>query len=40
MTNDIAAYIRYYNLNRLHTAIGNMTPVQFENSMKEVSTFC
>lgn len=37
MKNDVAAYIRYYNLDRLHTSNGDMSPVQFENSQIKVS---
>ena len=30
MTQDVAAYIKYYNLNRLHSSNNNLSPVQFE----------
>jgi len=36
MKKDVAAYIRYYNLERLHSANGDKTPVSYENS-QEVS---
>lgn len=29
MANDVAAYIRYYNLERLHTANRDMSPVEY-----------
>lgn len=31
-SNDIKAYIAYYNVERLHTTINDMTPIQFEKS--------
>lgn len=37
MRNDVAAYMRYYNLERLHTANGDLSPVNYENSLKKVS---
>ena len=39
MTADVAAYIKYYNLDRLHTANGGMSPINFENSQNKVSGF-
>lgn len=39
MKQDVAAYIKYYNLERLHTSNGDMSPVQFENSQIKVSNF-
>ncbi len=30
MTHDVAAYIKYYNLNRLHSSNEDLSPVQFE----------
>ncbi len=39
MARDVAAYMRYYNLKRLHTANGNMSPVEYENCKNKVSTF-
>ncbi|NLD08089.1 MAG: IS3 family transposase, partial [Xanthomonadaceae bacterium] len=38
MRKDIAEYIRYYNLKRLHTYNGNMSPVEYENYKVNVST--
>ena len=35
MKKDVAAYMRYYNLDRLHTANGDQSPVNFERSLKE-----
>ncbi len=37
MKQDVTAYIKYYNLERLHSANGNMTPAEYENSLKKVS---
>ena len=39
MKNDVAAYIRYYNLERLHSAIGGTSPVDYELELKNVSGF-
>ena len=32
MRKDVEDYIRYYNLERLHTSLGDMTPVEYEYS--------
>lgn len=37
MRKDVAAYMRYYNLERLHTANGDQSPINDENSLKKVS---
>lgn len=37
MRKDVAAYIRYYNFDRLHTANGDQSPINYENSLKNVS---
>jgi putative transposase len=37
MKQDVGDYIRYYNLERLHTANGNQSPISYENSLKKVS---
>lgn len=37
MKSDVAAYMRYYNLERLHTANGDQSPINYENSLKKVS---
>lgn len=37
MSNDVAAYMRYYNLVRLHTANGDQSPINYEKSLKKVS---
>jgi len=38
MKQDVAAYMRYYNLDRLHTANGDLSPINYEkNSLKLVS---
>lgn len=39
MKSDVAAYIKYYNLDRLHTANGNVSPINFEMSQQKVSGF-
>jgi transposase InsO family protein len=39
MKHDVDAYIKYYNLDRLHTANGDMSPVQYETSQMNVSCF-
>jgi putative transposase len=37
MTKDVAAYMRYYHLERLHTKNGDQSPINYENSLKKVS---
>ena len=38
MRNDVMAYMRYYNLERLHTANGDESPVEYEqSSLRKVS---
>lgn len=37
MKKDVAAYMRYYNLERLHSANNDMSPINYENSLKKVS---
>lgn len=38
MKQDVAAYMRYYNVDRLHTANGDLSPINYEkNSLKRVS---
>ena len=39
MTNDVAACMRYYNLERLHTANDDLSPVAYENELRNVSGF-
>ena len=39
MKTDVAAYTKYYNLNRLHMANGGVSPINFEASQKKVSGF-
>ena len=36
MKKDVAAYMRYYNLERLHTSNGNKSPINYENSLESV----
>lgn len=38
MRTDVAAYMRYYNLERLHTANGDLSPAEYElSSLRKVS---
>ena len=37
MKKDVAAYMRYYNLVRLHTTNGDQSPINYENSLIKVS---
>jgi putative transposase len=37
MKKDVAAYIRYYNLERLRTTNGDQSPINYKNSLKKVS---
>jgi len=37
MKEDISAYMSYYNLERLHSANNDISPVNYENSLKKVS---
>ena len=37
MTKDLTAYMRYYNLERLHTKNGDQSPINSEGSLKKVS---
>lgn len=37
MKKDVAAYMRYYNLERLHTANGDQSPINYEHSLTKVS---
>ncbi len=37
MKMDVAVHMRYYNLERLHTANGDQSPINYENSLKKVS---
>jgi putative transposase len=37
LTKDVAAYMRHYNLERLHTKNGDQSPINYENSLKKVS---
>ena len=34
MKNDVAAFMKYYNLERLHTANNDMSPINYETSLK------
>lgn len=37
MKRDVTAYMRYYNLERLHTANEDMSPIEYENMLRKVS---
>ncbi len=37
MKQDVEQYIRYYNHERLHSANGDLTPVEFETKMSRNS---
>ncbi|TNZ86676.1 hypothetical protein CGK40_24460 [Vibrio parahaemolyticus] len=37
MLRDVAACVRYYNLDRLHSANDDLSPIEFENSITKVS---
>jgi putative transposase len=37
MKKDVEAYIKYYNLERLHSSNGDKSPVNYENSLMKVS---
>jgi len=37
MKADVAVYMRYYNLHRLHPANGGVSPINFENTQIKVS---
>ena len=37
MKQDVANYIKYYNLGQLHSANGSLSPINFENSQIKVS---
>ena len=39
MKKDVAEYIRYYNLERLHSANDDLSPVEYENKFRKVSGF-
>jgi len=39
MRNDVAAYMRYYNLVRLHSANGDQSPINYEQSLKKSVRF-
>lgn len=37
MKNDVVAYMKYYNLKRLHTSNGDLSPAEYENEFRNVS---
>ena len=39
MKADVEEYIRYYNHERLHTTLGDLTPINYENLQSQVSSY-
>lgn len=39
MQQDVATYMKYYNLDQLHTSNGDMSPINYENPRINVSSF-
>lgn len=39
MKSDVASFIKYYNLDRLQTANGGVSPINFETPQKKASGF-
>ncbi|PKF57476.1 IS3 family transposase, partial [Alteromonadales bacterium alter-6D02] len=37
MKHDVNEYIKYYNHERLHTTLGDKTPINYEKLQNEVS---
>ena len=37
MKSDVTEYMKYYNLERLHSANNAQSPVEYENSLRKVS---
>ena len=37
MKKDVAVYMRYDNLERLHSSNGDMSPINYESSLRKVS---
>lgn len=37
MRMDVEEYIRYYTHERLHTALDDLTPINYENSQSQIS---
>lgn len=37
MRQDVMEYMKYYNVERLHSANGDLSPIMYENSLKKVS---
>ena len=40
MRHDVAAYIKYYNLDRLHSSNDDLSPIQFEKSETKCVRYC
>ncbi|PKH03968.1 hypothetical protein CXF72_03480 [Psychromonas sp. MB-3u-54] len=39
MKMNVEEYIRYYNHERLHTTLGDLTPINYENLQSQVSSW-
>ncbi len=39
MKNDVKEYMRYYILERLHSANGDLSPIDYESSLRKVSNW-
>lgn len=37
MKKDVTAYMKYYNVERLHSSNDDMSPIEYENSLRKVS---
>ncbi len=37
MAHDVAAYMKYYNVDRLHSANDDISPINYENYLFKVS---
>jgi len=40
MKQDVTAYMHYYNLDRLHSANGDVSPIKYENIYHKAADFC
>lgn len=39
MKKDVTDYMKYYNFDRLHSSNGDLSPIEYENSLRRVSNF-
>lgn len=37
MRKDVAAYMKYYNVERLHSSNDDMSSIEYENSLRKMS---